>query len=696
MNFNFKTLSILLAGSSLALTACSSEEPLGNGGLVQKGEGIGYMSFTIANPPQGTRADEFIYDQEGDKEADSNEVFNNGSANEYAVCPNNLANAAFFFDNGEFFGMSNLQAFSDQQGSHESHNNYEEKYYTYVTKWRDTDSEKPNQVIVVLNADPETLNTLANSMTGSAEDINTLRDKVDQVFDSNGVYTYGIYNYGGEKYFTMSNSVFFDTTGDQTVNSITPDQVCESAELALANPVTVYVERLLAKYQLFLGTENTELTSDEVNFFFNPFATPAPDSQKTAAEVNYVASYPGTGDDPNLDYPTYETVKWQAYIVNWGINGLEKKARLVKDVEGSANYFADWNAPIYHRSYWALSPDYSTTTGFTTQYRPTVMDPEASKYQETFFGNATFDGQNDQLNTLHYVSFKDLKTRAKYKYTAERTYNAAEGLKGYGPYRYASHYLIGAQLVLTGIDTDLTTKVSGTNELNLGDKYYAYNYFWATEADYIRYAYRRMATQVTDGALHTMSVPGIAGGATQTVQGVSDGFLYVKNMNGEYVKLEVADAAGYFTTVPAQTIHGDGKRALSLNGNTTLAIRTGEATYQDLTADQIDAMIAYYSEPVRHYANSAMYYAIPIQHKLGKSYGPMVTVGRDVESYNLGQFGTVRNHWYRLSITSIGSIGTSIDDPDQPIIPDPEDEYYVALEIVIVPWHVIDNGSVDL
>lgn len=684
---NFKTLSIFAAAAAMSLASCSSEEPAGN--QMQEGEGIGYMSFTIANPAEGTRA-------AGDQEAGSgkdNEIFNNGDANEYAICPNNQANAAFFYDeDGTFYSMSYLQAFNATGDGHQSHDNYAEKYYTYITRWANTNAKPvPTQVVVVLNADPEKLLELAN--LNKADFCKTIYDTMDKTTKA---YTYGIYKYGDEKYFTMSNSAFYDDK-DATVTDIANYQVCETAEDALKNPVTVYVERLLAKFQLTFGENGKELIDGDDFVIFDPVT---PDG-KAAAKVNFVAKYDGLDD--NLDYPDYESVEWKIYISNWGINGLEKQANLLKNIseKNNATFPLDyWNAKQFHRSYWGFSPDFATEEGFTTQYRYAGYDPEAETYKDKFFGNADYNPANEsaQLNTLHYVSFNDLKARARYKYTAERTYNAKAGLENYGPYRFASHYLVAAQLMLPNVDTDMTTKNDKQQLENLTDKWYAYNFFWATKEDYIRYAYRRMATMVTDGREHSMTINGI----TASIKGVSDGYLYYKEYEGDqavFKRIEVANATDYFETQSAQVIHGDGKIALKAKKGASILIRTGENSFTKLTDDQLTCMIYSFSEPAKHFAKGAMYYAIPVQHYYGKSFpndDDKAVINKDSGEYYEGQFGVVRNHWYRLNIKNIGSIGIPVDNPDQPIIPDPEDEYYIALEIVVLPWHVIDNGSVDL
>lgn len=675
---------VALGAMAFGLASCSSEEPKNIGPV--DSEGIGYMSFTISSDQSRSRA-------EGDVDID-NEIFNNGDENEYAVCPNNLSNAALFFDeDGTFYGMSNLQAFNNTgMGHDETHDNngYPEKYYTYITRWRNTSAKaKPTQVIVVLNANPDQLDAIAQAQTKLA-DVKTL---MYETFDDNGNYVYGVYKYNNVDYFTMTNSTFFNG-GDMTVTQISEDQVCETAEKALENPVTVYVERILAKFQLYFGENGDELTSNTINVTMEPV-----NAKGEAAKVNYVTSYTGTED--NIDYPAYTTAGWKAYIVNWAINGLEKDGYLIKKV-GNQDYWNGWNNGSLHRSYWGESPSYKEEgmEGFTTQYRPTDYDIDADKYADMFYGNSGYWSEEDpheQWNTLHYISFSDLKNRARFKYTAERTYSAEAGRKGYGPYRYASHYLIGAQLLIEGVDDAVTTTPDNTGRLvGVADKYYAYNFFWVGEKakeDYIRYAYRRMATQVADGRTHTMTINKV----TNSITGL-DGTLYTDNQG---TKLEVADAAKYFTTAPAQVIHGDGKVVLSLIEGKELYVRTeeeGQSVYTKLTDAQITNMIYTYSEPARHYNQGAMYYAIPVQHNQGKSAASnTVKIDKDSDVlYNIGQFGTVRNHWYRLSVKAINSIGTPVDDPDQPIIPDPEDEYYVALEIVILPWHVIDNGEANL
>ena len=704
MSFKIKTLSALTAVAALSLASCSSEEPLNNDNNTTEREGIGYMSFTIANPADGTRADNDRNPKvDGDQTATGGEIFNNGSANEYAICPNNSANAAFFFSEGKFWGMSNLQSVNNN-GSHASHDNYAEKYYTYMTRWRnDGVKAKPDQVIVILNADPSKLETIANEMLDEPVATNDLAKFLanesvftDEVNETG--YKYGIYNYADEKYFTMSSSVFFDDNDEnQTLTTIDENWVCETAEEALNHPVTVYVERLLAKFQLGFGEDSFEFGKDG-DFIFYPFNDALIPEEKKPATINFVSEYTGTED--NLDYPKYERKEWAAYIVSWGINGLEKKASLIKKVSNTT-YFDNWNAPLFHRSYWGESNTYELygKPHFTTQYRYEGYDPDAKKFEDTFFGNSEYSPstESSQLgNALHYISYNDLRNRAAYKYTAERTYNAEEGRKAYGPYRYASHYLIGAQLLIAGVDYEPATGKPYDNDKEqnvlskVNDKYYAYNFYFNDVNSYIRYAYHRMASKFADGREHSLI---LNGRTLAPISTSSTGTLY-KDVNG--TPISVQEAADYFTIQSAQIIHGDGKVTLKAKEN-PIYYKNGEGKYIAFSEEQLIALVYNCAEAARHYNKGAMYYAIPVQHKLGKTFGDMVKINKDAaELYALGQFGVVRNHWYRLTVNTIGSIGIPVDNPDQPIIPDPEDEYYIAIEIVVLPWHIIDNGKVDL
>ena len=85
-----------------------------------------------------------------------------------------------------------------------------------------------------------------------------------------------------------------------------------------------------------------------------------------------------------------------------------------------------------------------------------------------------------------------------------------------------------------------------------------------------------------------------------------------------------------------------------------------------------------YVQEVEGYAGGKCYYQIPVEH-LG-------TTGS-------AQYGMVRNHYYKINVSAIKRIGEAVYNPNV-IIPDiPEEtlDYYLAAEIHVLSWHVVEQ-----
>lgn len=709
MKFNFKTISMMMAGAALAMTSCSSEEPFGGNQENPQGEGIGYMAFTISTDQ--TRAGDNEYG--GDKDPNNtpndatidDEKFSDGQPNEYAICPNTKANLAIFFnEDGSVFSASYLTPFDHKNESthpNDHDTKYPEQFYTYVTRWNNTNDVKPEKVLVLINVNPNTLYEIETEakQLANAKDVTALAQILAK---TEGTATYGMYNYSGTDYFSMSNSVYLDKNGIACASAI-EGKVYDTPEKALENKVTVYVERMLAKFELTFG-ENGQLrlSANGKGILLDP----SNKDNKEVAKINYVENYSGLED--NLDFPDYTPVGWKIFIGNWGINAVEPTNTYFKKVTTEKNYFGDisgWNNNILHRSYWAESANYKETDGFPTQYRPTDYEDGGNTPTNGYFG---IDNPNSYLagngktsldeTTLTYYSFNHFTKRGNYKYAPERTYDTEAGFKGFGPYRFASHYLIGAQLILGDENKNVDSKAKDNGNIymdNVKDKWAAYNYYFGNEKSYIRYAYHRMVSQFADGRKHVLK----AGNESQTYQTMGDQAVLYRD-EALTKPLAVKDAPAYFITTAAKEFHGDGKVMLALakdeNGEyKKLWYKDKDGNAVELNANDIVRIAFNLSESAQHFTEGKMYYAIPVQHNFGMSTRDRVDVKKD-GTYLLGQFGTVRNHWYLLNVKTIGSVGTPVDDPDQPIIPDPEDIYNIALEIVVLPWHQINNGDVNL
>jgi hypothetical protein len=88
-------------------------------------------------------------------------------------------------------------------------------------------------------------------------------------------------------------------------------------------------------------------------------------------------------------------------------------------------------------------------------------------------------------------------------------------------------------------------------------------------------------------------------------------------------------------------------------------------------------------EPANMYRKGKMYYAIPIEH-----YGKATDTSAEKNPLE-GNYGVVRNNFYKVSIGTFKSLGHGIDDVDEPIVPgDRQKPYYLAAKINILSWQV--------
>lgn len=174
----------------------------------------------------------------------------------------------------------------------------------------------------------------------------------------------------------------------------------------------------------------------------------------------------------------------------------------------------------------------------------------------------------------------------------------------------------------------------------------------------------------------------------------------------------VTDATDLFEVAVTPDVDGDGKSVgtakavvtlLPLNlaqlkaGKTVEAARTAWDTQYD--QDWVDTNIK-----ISHYPDGVCYYAALIKH-FGDFETPW-TESLDMDNTTdgvygtnsnnfLGRYGIVRNNWYKVNITGVRTLGTSVVPPLTPDVPDDQVEKYIKVEINITPW-VIRTQDVKL
>lgn len=95
------------------------------------------------------------------------------------------------------------------------------------------------------------------------------------------------------------------------------------------------------------------------------------------------------------------------------------------------------------------------------------------------------------------------------------------------------------------------------------------------------------------------------------------------------------------------------------------------------------------------------YFNVPIQHlgfyspqNANKGISPLSS-DFDWEKTKSGEFGIVRNHMYTIEATKISGLGNGIPNPNDPIVPPTEPEYYIGARINILNWAIVPTQKVE-
>lgn len=146
--------------------------------------------------------------------------------------------------------------------------------------------------------------------------------------------------------FVMSNSVY--AKGGTKMEAVNvSDNLRSTAEAALASPVTIYVERVVAKTSLTAtGLTSKGTVTDETYGELNIYETAKPESD------------PDAGD--GKDY-TFNGDKIYVKFLGWNVTCHTAKSRLMKEINAgwNSNLFGatePWNYDPYFRSFWAINP----------------------------------------------------------------------------------------------------------------------------------------------------------------------------------------------------------------------------------------------------------------------------------------------------------------------------------------------------
>lgn len=525
---------------------------------------------------------------------------------------------------------------------------------------------KPIYAVALLNYDPAwNVETLS---------IDELRSVIKNTYS---------YTDNGKDYFLMTNSGFFDESNKYQIIMNVEDFIWPTEKDAMDNPVTIYVERAAAKVDL---------------------------------EVNGAAI---------SDYDVYygqDVFKFTFEPQSWGLTATETENYLLKNSSDLSAYtgdtyptlFSQWVNYEKRRTFWAES------VNFNGSY---------------FYPQTGLSGQDKSKFTLKYLPYTDLntndykltKTGNTYKgsfYTFEHTFPAAHlNAEKVNP------YAVPTSMVLYG---KYTAKSEAGEALNFNDKgFYIRGILFGTDKEgednrINKSLYLEKNASGYNDLHHDLVYEQLIVAKGTLVNGKMN-YALVRNWNGSDCPFEIKNTQLFYysdgssapssnaytlqlkasaitggdyykvTYVPAQgsnpayqvyqkiTVDGAGDNEISLAAvNEALQKQLGSASYYK-------SQMAYFYAPVLHYIDDGKYEE--------KGYdGGFTYAENSTQIINkTGEFGIVRNHYYKLTVSSIKGLGYGQAEDAEFPLPDPEENrsYYFEARLQILPWQVIDY-KIDL
>ncbi len=119
--------------------------------------------------------------------------------------------------------------------------------------------------------------------------------------------------------------------------------------------------------------------------------------------------------------------------------------------------------------------------------------------------------------------------------------------------------------------------------------------------------------------------------------------------------------------------------AADLTGTKQYYTKASDGSYTPVTKDDVNTAIGADKAEIR--TEGKAYYYVPIKH-LGKAG-------------ELGEYGVVRNHFYKITLTGINGFGTPVYNPElviDPTVPT-YDNTYLAARVQVLQWRVVNQNA---
>lgn len=546
----------------------------------------------------------------------------------------------------------------------------------------------------------------------------------------------------GQPYFGMSNSVYYPNNTTATAPNITvainpstqlfttEDEALKAADGLV---VDVYVERYASKltFQAEAEGKNTPYETKSRTYSYN-----AESGEETTSDVNvvleFVPQYWALNARANKSY-VIKSFRREAAdgqimadnysypLLNYRINVADPQASIdytgstIGDILGAADAWT-WNAPLYHRSYWGMSPAY-----FQSEYPEVAADVEKVEMP-----NQEYLTYNDLVGDANNPSKGYAKGTAAFTdphYFMETTVGT-KALNSKNPAAAIASVIYVGQYKMTvngaeisgnpNFYTYLKGNVSVTENGTTKTEQRPFVYFDADDNGNSVVAggesmLKRFCAQST--ILFTYNA------ATKEYEelGLSNYNTFIKALQVDEISTDVKKIVdGTSTTelklqanarslqfISAQAANANGIYIASGNGYKSLvaddATTVGE---NQIKISEANAILMQQVGYAYYYSAGKGYFNIPVRHYGWYRPGNVNNKEGARMNWNLvrvGDFGIVRNHAYTVTVNKITGLASGIAGDDTPIVPPAStDDYYVAYKVNILKWAVVPEQGVDL
>lgn len=623
---------------ALGMTACSSEEPAGNGNGSAEKEEVRYVRVAISNPPT-TRV------------ANTDANFQDGTDEENAV---KSLYFKFYDVNGNPVATETSTDYEFEDATTEQDAPSVGKIKEVVVRLSLTKGQNyPTYVMCFINP--------VNFSLIDAESNTKLQDLRGQRRD-------GYLSTGGG--YAMNNSAYYGNdpiSGASNVKMsgapIQANQLYTSeadAKKSTASAVDIYVERYAAKVTFTLDESGIEdyATANGYNLTFVPEAWTV---NADADDMYAVKRFSSDATESSV-LPTFGQV--QTMLGGW----------------------TTWNdAPLF-RSYWACSPSYYATAF------PRVSDDIADKAKTGTGAGTLVDDYElkyysynqvmgiDESEGKGVTTWTSAGSTVPTKYVLENTMGSA-AFNSVNPKAAAPSLLLVGHYTITNNDAAITADDGFC--LYSNSLYFKNNVPTGAPVG---------AKTIMDALLDANQILAVDQNGTllksNNATTVLNNFTVVhptKDVRGtqavphRYVTLQLR-------SVPTTGLY------YKPNGS-DVWVPVNEQTDANIV-DQINLLLVQQIGYAYAYTQNKCYFSIPIKH-LGfyendTDASPEVNGSIDWTKVRVGDFGIVRNHVYTLGVDGIKGLATGIENLSYPIVPPmDQDTYWVKYRINILNWRIV-------